>query len=852
MANPIQKNDLISDEALRALEEMSRLLREDKENMDALMASFKQYAGSIQPAVAASNSNNDALTAALQKVSELEKAYSDLQKLMKENAATQRSVAAEKRKYAKLTEEEATDVKNLRMELKWLNDEDKEVASYVKKKIEAINAEKMSYNQLQQTYNAVRDALNKMTPEQLKSTEAGKLLAAQGLKIRDAMNEMQKATGNYTLQVGKYRAAFDGLGYSFQQILREAPSALNLNQFFLAISNNIPMFLDQVKAFNEEQKAIKANLSQMTEGTKEYAEELGKVMTLVQKLAKTLLSWQTLVLVGLLVIRNWDKIVNLAQKLFKKVEDGLDTMRRMRQVVNEIDEKVENSISKVVVELGELNNRLADVTQGSKEWMNITERIKEILGDSYDIAGKMPGGIQKITQAYIQQAEQLAKNKFVVDKIAENADKSFKRDRAIEMILKSGDVASAAKIFGYEEGSEQYKALAAAANTSMPLPSQTDANEKIWEVVDGKPRRVGYDKWMTNMLNRTFDELEGELFTNKDLEDLWKRYYVPMATKADNGPKGSSPSEQSTSDRYWEAEQELLEKMKTGYDLERALAKLNRDKEREGLINWYVDQRLALDENLKHGFISQQKYDADIQELDRESATLREGINRKYWDNINRINREEAEKALKAREDRTIREINAITAVELKTSSKRVRNTAQEAAKNNVLVENLNRLLNARKELIALDIASDETRSIEERTKALEKLNKEISKYASQLDFSKRLGTYSSLSDMITKNINVSGGGKKSILTNIIGEDAMKTAAESLGEGFEDWVDGQFETWMNSATQAVSTWYNNTMGYINDLISAYVELANAKAEAAAEAAVRPSTVVRFLSSTSML
>lgn len=835
MANPIQKGDLISDEALKALEEMSRLLREDKENMDALMASFKQYAGSIQPSIAANNGNNDALTAALQKVSELEKAYSDLQKLMKENAATQKAVAAEKRKYAKLTAEEATEVKNLRTELKWLNDEDKEVSSYVKKKIEAINAEKMSYNQLQQTYNAVRDALNKMTPEQLKSTEAGKLLAAQGLKIRDAMNEMQKATGNYTLQVGKYRAAFDGLGYSFQQILREAPSALNLNQFFLAISNNIPMFLDQLKAFQDEQKEIKANLAQMTEGTKEYSEQLGKVMTVGQKLAKTLLSWQTLVLVGLLVIRNWDRIVNLAQKLFKKVEEGLDTMRRMRQVVNEIDEKVENSISKVVVELGELNNRLADVTQGSKEWMNITERIKEILGDSYDIAGKMPGEIQKITQAYIQQAEQLAKNKFVVDKIAENADKSFKRDRAIEMILKSGDVASAAKIFGYEEDSDQYKALADAANASMPLPSQTDANEKIWEVVDGKPRRVGYDKWMTNMLNRTFDELEGELFTNKDLEDLWNRYYVPMATNADNGPKGSSPSEQSVTDRYWEAEQELLEKMKTGYDLERALAKLNRDKEREELTNWYVDQRLALDENLKNGFISQQKYDTDIQELDRENATLREGINRKYWDNINRINREEAEKALKAREDRTIREINAITAVELKASSKRVRNTAQEAAKNNVLVENLNRLLNARKELIALDIASDETRSIEERTKALEKLNKEISKYASQLDFSKRLGTYSSLSDMITKNINVSGGNKKSILTNIIGEDAMKTAAESLGEGFEDWVDGQFETWMNSATQAVSTWYSTTMGYINDLISAYVELANAKAEAAAEA-----------------
>ena len=133
----------------------------------------------------------------------------------------------------------------------------------------------MSYNEMQATYNALKDALNGLNNAERQNTDIGKAMTAQSAKLMETMNQLQISTGKYTLQVGKYRAAFDGLGYSFQQILREAPSALNLNQFFLAISNNVPMFLDQLKAFKEDQAEIKANLATMTKGTAEYAEQLG-------------------------------------------------------------------------------------------------------------------------------------------------------------------------------------------------------------------------------------------------------------------------------------------------------------------------------------------------------------------------------------------------------------------------------------------------------------------------------------------------------------------------------------------------------------------------------------------------
>ena len=303
MANPILKDDLISQEALDALERMSKLLHDDALAMEAMIRATGQYAGSLGSMIQQQQQDNAALQTYAERIENLENALAKMQKMMAENKATQAALNAEKRKYAKLTDEEAQRVRGLSDNIeKYIKLTNSQVASlkglasvYAKTTVE-IDVQNKSYNELYQTYNAIKDALNKMTVAERTGTEAGKALTAQSLKIRDTLNELQKSTGNYTLQVGKYRAAFDGLGYSMQQILREAPSALNLNQFFLAISNNIPMFLDQLKAFQDEQKAIKANLAQMTEGTKEYEEQLGKVMSVGQKLAKTLLSWQTLVL----------------------------------------------------------------------------------------------------------------------------------------------------------------------------------------------------------------------------------------------------------------------------------------------------------------------------------------------------------------------------------------------------------------------------------------------------------------------------------------------------------------------------------------------------------------------------
>ncbi len=107
--------------------------------------------------------------------------------------------------------------------------------------------------------------------------------------------------------MGKYKAAFDGLGYSFQQILREAPSALNIQQFFLAISNNIPLFMDQLEGYKKKQVEIAESLRIMEaegkKGTEEYAKLAANVEGWGKHLLRSLLSWQTAIIAITFIIQ---------------------------------------------------------------------------------------------------------------------------------------------------------------------------------------------------------------------------------------------------------------------------------------------------------------------------------------------------------------------------------------------------------------------------------------------------------------------------------------------------------------------------------------------------------------------
>ena len=409
----VKYSDLIADDVAAGFELLNKTMKE----LQATMAALKNEATGLGTVIKGTGSANREQQ---QEIARLSAELDKLRKQIKGVSDDEKKVAEIKRQYKKLTDDQIARVDKLATALRGLNTADKEQYSYAVKRINLINTENMSYNELQATYNALKDSLNAMTVAERQNTEAGKAMTAQSAKIYDTMNELQKATGKYTLQVGKYRAAFDGLGYSFQQILREAPSALNLNQFFLAISNNIPMFLDQLKAFKTEQAEIKANLAQMTEGTAEYAEQLGKVESVGKKLGKVLISWQSLVLVGLMILRNWDRIVEGISNLFSNLTKEQKTLKT-------VSENAASTVGELTAKYEALRNEWRNLkAEDQGQWLEKHKNDWLELGYSIDDAKKAEDFYINNTAAVQEAIDKRAKSIAGMKLAAEKYEQAFK------------------------------------------------------------------------------------------------------------------------------------------------------------------------------------------------------------------------------------------------------------------------------------------------------------------------------------------------------------------------------------------------------------------------------------------
>lgn len=115
---------------------------------------------------------------------------------------------------------------------------------------------------------------------------------------------------------------FNGLNMATQQLVRELPAAtMGLNTFFLAVSNNLPIFADQIKAATEANKELVAQ---------------GKPTTSVFKqIIGSLFSWQSALIVGVTALSMYGKeIGNWVASLFKG-KKAVDAMAEAERQLSE-------------------------------------------------------------------------------------------------------------------------------------------------------------------------------------------------------------------------------------------------------------------------------------------------------------------------------------------------------------------------------------------------------------------------------------------------------------------------------------------------------------------------------------
>lgn len=157
---------------------------------------------------------------------------------------------------------------------------------------------------LDQSKNA---AQIKMLEEHIGQLKAGlKELQAEAARVEVTPGDIPQAQGK-----------FNGLHNSIQQMAREMPSlAMGPQTFFMAISNNLPVFTDEVaRARNEYNALVAAG---------------GRGVPVWKQILKSLFSWQTALTTGImLLVMYGDEIVAWTKKLFGANKSLAETCEKL-------------------------------------------------------------------------------------------------------------------------------------------------------------------------------------------------------------------------------------------------------------------------------------------------------------------------------------------------------------------------------------------------------------------------------------------------------------------------------------------------------------------------------------------
>lgn len=246
-----------------------------------------------------------------------------------------------------------------------------------------VNKVTLQYQQL-----AIKKELNgRLTEEE--SIELGQLETKLN-RYNTALKNVDARIGKHTRNVGNYKSGFDGLGFSVAQLTREMPAFANSAQTgFMAISNNIPMLVDEINKLKAANKQLAAS---------------GKPTNNIFKaLGRSLFSFQSLISIGVTLLTvygaelfEWARGMTEGEKATEKATEELkeqnkqlrENVRLRRQTLGEEQEFIQNpdrlrelvSTQEGLIELAaRLNNLNVEGTDVLKD-QNLTLEDRRQIG----------------------------------------------------------------------------------------------------------------------------------------------------------------------------------------------------------------------------------------------------------------------------------------------------------------------------------------------------------------------------------------------------------------------------------------------------------------------------------------
>lgn len=250
--------------------------------------------------------------------------------------------------------------------------------------------------------------------------DAGKALLAQIANVQKELSAAEQASGRFQRNVGNYASVWNGLGFSVQQVARELPSlAVSANTFFLAISNNLPILVDEIAKARKEYAAFKAELAAGNKDVKAVA-------PVWQQLTKSLISWQTALVVGLTLLSVYGKEITGWVKSLFNAEGSIENLLSAEKQLAETRQKSKNDTLKERTALYLLYKASQDTSRTTKERIAAIDELQKKYPSYFGNISQEEILAGNAANAYRNLSEQIiaaAKARAIQDTIVDNQKK---------------------------------------------------------------------------------------------------------------------------------------------------------------------------------------------------------------------------------------------------------------------------------------------------------------------------------------------------------------------------------------------------------------------------------------------
>lgn len=351
-------------------------------------------------------------------------------------------------------------------ELQKLRTEQGDVRSSLNASTKALLAAEGSYTEMSQTLGQLRNAYRQLNKEQREGAFGTEML--NNIRRMDKeLKAIDASMGNFQRNVGNYASAAEGftpLKFQVQQLARELPSlTMSLQQFFMAISNNLPMFADELTRAREANKALKSE---------------GKAtIPVFKQLLSSLFSWQTAIVVGITVLTAFGKeIGNFVKGLFSiksPAEEAAEAIEKLNKSVEYLNDKAEKA--------------------NTKSLLKYTEAIREAKGDIESLSSAQRAYREELMKTEYERSKKALEDAYEAEKVAYAAYVKEQNEETTKSLKEAQDaVRKARKDFAqsqYEIEKSKSDAIVEANKQEQERQKELDKTAKAAEKAAEEERK---------------------------------------------------------------------------------------------------------------------------------------------------------------------------------------------------------------------------------------------------------------------------------------------------------------------------------------------------------------------------